>query len=1145
MNIALVPFERPFELDFLKDGGEMGALIRDIDWSQTPLGPARQWSPSLRMMVSFLLANRFPLLLWWGPRYVQIYNDAYRPVLGTKHPRSLGQPASECWTEIWSIIGPLIDKPFEGGAATWMDDLELEINRHGFFEESHFTVAYSPVPDETAERRIGGVLATVHEITQKVIGERRVAILSELGARLAQSRTAEEACETAGETFRNYAKDIPFAILYLRAERADRSNRVLRHVCEVGIPTGFHSAATVDCSDPDANTPWPLALALARETPQVVENLGDLLPVRPRGPWSDPPDKAVVLPIKSNVAHEPAGALVLGVSSRIALDSQYLTFFDLVTSQIATAVANARAYEEEKRRAEALAEIDRAKTVFFSNVSHEFRTPLTLMLGPIEDLLKDPAVPGQAREQLGVTHRNALRLLKLVNSLLDFSRIEAGRIQAAYEPTDLAQLTRDLASTFRSAMERAGLAYTVECAALEEAVYVDREMWEKIVLNLLSNAFKFTPTGAVNVRLSRENEHAILQITDTGVGIPPAELPRVFERFHRVEGTHGRTYEGSGIGLALVQELVRLHSGLIEAASEPGTGTRFTVRVPFGSAHLPPEQVHPPTRGSRAALAQAFVQEALRWLPDDRRPSSSFVTSRPESAVGTWDQRFASTFGSRIILADDNADMRAYVQDLLAPCYRVETVSDGEAALRAAEREPPDLLLSDVMMPRLDGFGVLRAIRGNERLRNVPVVLLSARAGEESRIEGLDAGADDYLIKPFSSRELLARIGALLELRQMRRAAEDNLRRRSEQFQTLLTAAPLGVYVVDADLRIQEANPTAVEFFGYAPGLLGHPQGLLGRPLHDLAHSLWPAEYADSLIRLFRETLRTGEQHVSRESAQPRRDRIGLVYYDWQINRIPLPDGRHGVVCYFRDISEHVQARVRLEAINRHQNEFLAMLAHELRNPLAPISNAVHLLTKTRGVIPDLQQVPGILQRQVTHLTRLVDDLLDVSRVTQGRIELKPRTMPLGTLISQAVESVDPLFKAKQQQVSVVTHANPTLYVDPERLVQCIVNLLTNAAKYTESQGEIHIESAAGEDEVIVRVTDTGAGIPADLLPRVFDLFVQSDRTLDRSQGGLGIGLCVVKRLVEMHGGRVCASSPGPGRGSTFEIRLPLTSEMP
>ena len=346
------------------------------------------------------------------------------------------------------------------------------------------------------------------------------------------------------------------------------------------------------------------------------------------------------------------------------------------------------------------------------------------MLGPIEDILarQDGQFHGENRELLNAVHRNGLRLQRLVNALLDFSRLEAGRTQASFESIDLSAFTAELASNFRSAMERAGLAFTADCPPLSEPVYVDREMWEKIVLNLLSNALKYTLDGSVRVRLGEYNGTAILNIEDTGLGIPEAELPCLFERFHRVEGTQARTHEGTGIGLALVQELVKLHGGSVSVVVSSGKGSTFTVSVPFGCAHLPPDRIGAGrTLGSTALHADAWLEEALRWLPGET------VAAQPEQSVP---QPVVTGKCSRVLLAEDNADMRDYVRRLLNGRYEVTAVANGEEALRSALAQPPDLVLTDVMMPRRDGFGLLAALRSQERTKTQPVLMLSARAGE-------------------------------------------------------------------------------------------------------------------------------------------------------------------------------------------------------------------------------------------------------------------------------------------------------------------------------------------------------------------------------------------------------------------------------
>jgi signal transduction histidine kinase len=441
--------------------------------------------------------------------------------------------------------------------------------------------------------------------------------------------------------------------------------------------------------------------------------------------------KAISMPIAGSGETGTAGLLVVGLNPLRPLEDGYRRFLDLVAAGISEAITNGQAYEAERKRAEALAEIDRAKTAFFSNVSHEFRTPLTLILGPLEDELRENP---NASERLRIAHRNSLRLLKLVNTLLDFARIEAGRAKALYEPTDLRSLTADLASHFRSAVERAGVEFKVDCSPIDEPVYVDREMWEKIVLNLLSNAFKFTFVGGIAVRLQAAPGRRIdLIVSDTGIGIPEKELPHIFERFHRVQAAQGRTHEGTGIGLALVQELAQLHGGAITVESTPGKGSAFKVSLPLGKDHLPPEQVSGTREHASTAIrAEAFVEEALRWLPAEAG-SDQKVSSPVADFEAEPDLREADGRPERVLVVDDNADMRDHLRRLLVDRYEVSAASNGEEALQRALSENPDLVLADVMMPKLDGFALLRALRSDSSTRSIPVILLSARAGEEAR----------------------------------------------------------------------------------------------------------------------------------------------------------------------------------------------------------------------------------------------------------------------------------------------------------------------------------------------------------------------------------------------------------------------------
>ncbi len=569
----------------------------------------------------------------------------------------------------------------------------------------------------------------------------------------------------AAQTFAAHDKDVPFVLLYL----LDAGTHHARLAGETGVEPG--EAIAAPAVDVDAPQPagWPLGEA-SRDGAVLVGNLGERFATVPAGPWAQPPGTAFVMAIPSGRGKEPAGFLVAGISARLKWDQRYQDFLELAKAQVATAITNARAYEEERRRAETLAELDRAKTTFFSNVSREFRTPLTLMLGPVEHLLA--RAPGElsaaARQDLVVVERNGLRLLRLVNSLLDFSRIEAGRMQATYAPTDLARFTEELASLFRSACERAGLTLTVDCPALPEPVFVDRGMWEKILLNLMSNAFKFTHAGGITVSMRAVGTSAQLRVADTGTGIPREELPHVFERFRRVQGARGRTHEGTGIGLALTQELLRLHGGSVRVESELGQGSTFIVDMPMGQAHRPADCIEA-SEGADGSAAdpRAFVEEALRWLPDEStavaagnadaghtsNTSNTSATANAADAAITLAGLPTHRDGRpRILVADDNADMRQYLARLLEPGYEVELVADGRAALERLRQRGFELVLTDVMMPDVDGFGLLHAVRADPQTAHLPVIMLSARAGDECLSEGVEAGADDYLIKPFSAR---------------------------------------------------------------------------------------------------------------------------------------------------------------------------------------------------------------------------------------------------------------------------------------------------------------------------------------------------------------------------------------------------------
>lgn len=889
-------------LSLMAGGGEMGERIRAFDWETTPLGPITTWPQSLKTVVRILVTSRYAMWMSWGPDLTFLYNDAYALMtLGKKHPWALGKSSREVWAEIWPEIGPRIQRVFDTGEATWDEGLLLFLERSGYPEETYHTFSYSPLTND--EGRISGHLCVVTEETERIIGERRLASLNSLAAELGTAISEKDVLAAVQRSLEGNSRDVPFVLIYLFEDSGGRA----RLASYSGIERNHPAAPeTIEVNAPDP--PWPLRDLLNRKSSVIVENLEERFSKLPTGAWNKPPARALLVPISRQGQDVPAGVLITGLNPYRYFDSSYSSFIDLLAGQIAAGIVSARAYEEERRRAEALAEIDRAKTAFFSNVSHEFRTPLTLMLGPTEDALAGPQKSLHGND-LETVHRNELRLLKLVNTLLDFSRLEAGRVKAIYRATDLAAYTGELASVFRSAIEKAGLVYVVECKGLPQPVYIDHEMWEKIVLNLISNALKSTFDGSIAVRLVDCGDHAELTVRDTGTGIPEHELGHLFERFRRIENARRRTHEGSGIGLALVHELVSMHGGAISVNSRVGEGTSFIVSIPYGSQHLQQERIAADENTVIGGTArEAFVQEALSWLPakDGSGPAAQYAT------LSTLDSEALSGLApqgsekARVLLVDDNHDMREYVRRLLSSRFDVTTAENGRLALRAAMKQVPDLVLSDVMMPEMDGFQLLAALRDDPETSSVPVILLSARAGEDARVEGMASGADDYLVKPFTARELLARVDAHIKIARFRREAlQKEARLQRELLETRQKAAESldhinDIFVTfDSEWRYTYINAAGQKLLGLKP------DELFGMTLWDRFPELLGTELEREYRRCMDLRVATEFEHASPIVRRILRSRL-----------FPAPDG--GVIVSATDITERRRAEQELRIKQEH-----------------------------------------------------------------------------------------------------------------------------------------------------------------------------------------------------------------------------------
>jgi PAS domain S-box-containing protein len=1312
------PNDRQLIESVFAGNGQSSAHLRALDWSATPLGPVDQWPQALRTIVRVVLASAYPMAICWGPDFVLLYNDAYGPIAGTRHPWALGRGAREVYPEAWDMIGPMYDSVMSRElTVNYLSDVLVPLTRNNYLEEVYIAFSVSPIWDDNG--RVGGVLNSALETTERMLEGRRRHLLSDLASRTVGARTRDEMWRVSAETLGENCLSLPFAFLYEYRPSEHRA-----YLTGVSVETDeVLSPPFIDCRGENL---WRFDPALAKNG--VLVELGDRASGVPVPNWPEAPKQACVVPIRLGEYGEALGFLVAGIHPGRAFDDAYRQFVNQIADQITIGLASARAFEQEnqterekldaseqrlaetsrlyreqqraaielqiqvdllqqlpvatwtlkpdgtpdfvnrvwlefagqtldfvrsnpeawmnavhpddrervinnfwegvssgrgfvfenralraqdetyhwhlqqavplrdaegkvlrfvgattdiddqKRVEESLAALDRAKTTFFSNVSHEFRTPLTLMLGPLEEIQKEAReqLSPERQELLATVHRNGLRLLKLVNALLDFSRIEAGRLQASYQLTDLVTFTSEIASAFDSAMKSAGLRFSVECLPIADPVYVDRDMWEKIVLNLLSNAYKFTFAGEVALALKPAAGSVELQIGDTGVGIPGEHLGHVFERFHRIESTQARTHEGTGIGLALVEELVKLHGGSVRVESMFGAGSTFTVTIPSGKEHLPAERIRAAqTLGSTKIRAEAYVEEVRHWTADVSggvATDAAMPANRPSLASPPLPKPAEKR--ELIVVADDNADMRQYLARLLSERYEVHAAVDGRQALEATQRLHPALVLADVMMPHLDGFGLLRAIRDDSALAGTPVILLSARAGEESRVEGLEADADDYLIKPFAARELLARVAVHVKMANFRReTAEREERLRSEaelereklgaseerlaetnrlhgerlraaaelQLQVdLLQQLPVSAWTLKPDGTPDFVNRVWLEFAGQTLDFIrSHPEAWM-TAVHP--------EDRETAARTFWKGVRSGQGFAFETRSLRAQDGV----YRRHLNQAVALRDAEGKVLRFVGTTTDIDDQKRAEEALRqavaelaHANRIATMgqltasIAHEVNQPIAAaLVNAETAVRWLARQPPDLEKTRQSIDRIVNDGERaagILSRIRDFSKKAPARRE--------GLEINQAILEIIALARVPMSDNGVLAKMQlaeglPHILGDRVQLQQVILNLIMNAieamSEVTKGPRELLISTSTTEaSAVLVTVSDTGPGLSQASAERIFDAFYTTKAS------GLGMGLSICRSIAEAHGGRLWVK-PNEPRGAVFCLMLPV-----
>ncbi|KAJ3194405.1 hypothetical protein HK101_002764 [Irineochytrium annulatum] len=1142
--------------------GLMGKLVAEYDWSKIPeIGPIESWPMTLRAAVNLTINSPDPAVLYWGSQnWIIAYNDVHIPI-AKMHPAEVVQEIGMRYLEAYPAFKvDLVKKAKEKGVAALLINQSAYILTHdsGHEEEVFFTFCRMPLPDDVGN--FTGALYISSEGTADVSKMRRMNIMTDFTKYVSASQTIDDAWQRAADavTATNIRKDVPTALIYRHSYASDRIDAVPSRAEDLS-PTQVAwlkaAPSSVDLITDDVE----FSSSPTTTQPEVTQLIIGLL----RRAWESGTRQEmtleeksfrtlVVLPLGSS-HNNSQGLLVLETNPLLPYNEAYKNFFEMIVHQISMAIVNISSLIEAKTKADALTELDKVKTAFFTSMSHELRTPLTLILGPLEDSLDEACIPLKIRRNLRLAHGNAVRVLKVINDLLEFSRVQSGRMVATFRPTDVAEKTRFIASLFGSAAERSGLEYVVDVDSnVTEPAYIDCV----IIAIRLGNAIKFTVKGKIVCRLYANASTLYFSVEDTGVGIAEEDLGNLFQTFQRFQSSRGgRAVAGSGIGLALTKELVKLHGGNISVTSSVGVGTTITVSIPLGCSHLPPDRIVKAVPGSPPDNVDDELKRRVRqyWTANEASQSISSVdvnSPMEESAAYLEhsnlevDDADATAAAKKytVFVVDDNGDMRNYVSSLLMS-YNTREFVNGETALKAASEEAPDLIICDVMMPVMDGLSMVRNLRKNQKTSWIPVILLTGRTGEQALVSALGAGADDCMVKPFGGKELLARVKTQLELGRIRHQLEAEKDRTEKKHMQLAAISPVCFFWADEHRIITVWNRLLEDFFEVKPEMVTRfKEDAAWRRsfIHEEDREKYTKRYEDAFVA------RTN--FVAEYRINPPSGNIRWIKHEAIVDTDARGNFKGHLHCLTniteakRMENERLEAARREEAAQRRradeaeesrkqQESFIDMICHEIRNPLNGIMNSNYFIAESladikkaitageQGPVEELnklldsaQDAAEAISQCSKHQKVIVDDVLTSSKLNMDLLVISTTTefdpQQLLTTLHQTFKSD---LDAKRITTSISVSANferlrgSTFTGDPSRLSQILINLLINAIKFTQNVEIREIESSL--DAFIIRpgscrlcyaIKDSGIGMTEEEKMSLFRRFSQASAKVVR-----------------------------------------------